>query len=74
MTESDIKTLMYGSIRELTQNRNYFYNGYKGHYTEEGKRLINEMLDLYGEKILEAIKVADEQRSKDLVMKTLKGE
>lgn len=75
MTEADIKNLMYGSIRELTRNRTYYYDSaYRPHWTEDGKKVIGEMMDLYAEKITVAIKEADEQRAKDLVFNTLKGE
>ena len=74
MTEDDIKNLMYGSIRELTKTRTYYYNGYRSHFTDEGKRVISEMMDLYAEKISKAIEEADEARAKDMVFKTLKGE
>ena len=75
MTEADIKNLLYGSIRELTRNRTYYYDSsYRPHWTEDGKRVIGDLMDLYAEKIQVAIKEADEQRSKDMVMNTLKGE
>ena len=73
MTEIDIKNLLYGSVRELTTNRHYFYSGYKPHFTEEGRRVLADMLDLYAEKIQEAIKEADDQRAKDMVIKELKS-
>lgn len=75
MSEEDIKTILYGSIRELTQNRKYFYDSsYRPHWTEEGKKVVGEMLDMYAEKINIAIKQADEQRAKDIVFNTLKQE
>jgi hypothetical protein len=75
LTETDIKNVLYGSIRELTKNRTYYYDSsYRPHWTDEGKRVVSEMLDLYAEKITQAIKEADEQRSKDLVLNALKEE
>lgn len=75
MTENDIKDLLYGSIRELTKSRKYYYDSlYKPHWTEEGKKVVGELLDLYAEKITIAIKEADEQRAKDLVFNTLTKE
>lgn len=65
---------MYGSIRELTKTRTYYYSGYRSHFTDEGKRVLSEMMDLYAEKISKAIEEADEARAKDMVFKTLKGE
>lgn len=75
MTEIDIKNVLYGSIRELTRNRTYYYDSsYRPHWTEEGKRVVGEMLDLYAEKIVQAIKEDDEARSKEMVMNALKEE
>lgn len=74
LTENDIKEVLYGSIRELTRNRRYYYDGYRSHFTEEGKKVVNELLDLYAEKLGVAIKEADEQRAKDMVFNELKKE
>ena len=74
MTEEDIKNLLYGSIRELTRTRAYYYNGYRSHFTDEGKRVLSEMMDLYADKINKAIEEADDARAKEMVFKTLKGE
>lgn len=74
LTEQDIKNVLYGSIKELTQNRTYYYNGYRSHFTDEGKRVVNEMLDLYAEKIQQAIKDADDKRARDMVFNSLKEE
>lgn len=73
MTEADIKNLLYGSIRELTKDRRYYYDSaYRPHWTEDGKRVVGELMDLYAEKIQVAIKQADEQRAKNMVFDTLK--
>ena len=74
MTENDIKNIMYGAIRELTRSSKYYYSGYRSHFTEEGKKLMTEMMDLYAEKIDTAIKEADDARAKQMVFDTLKGE
>lgn len=75
VTENDIKNIFYGSIRELTKERTYYYkSSYKPHFTDEGKKVVMDMLDLYAEKIQQAIEAADDQRAKDMVMKTLKGD
>lgn len=74
MTEEDIKNAMYGSIRELTRNRRYYYDGYKSHWTEDGLLVIKEIVNLYGEKITQAIRHDDEARSKQILLKGLKGE
>jgi len=74
MTEDDIKNAIYGSMRELTKDRKYYYNGYRPHWTEEGLKVIGEIVNLYGEKIVEAIRADDETRSKQILLKGLKGE
>ena len=75
VTEQDIKNLLYGSIRELTRDRRYYYDSsYRPHFTEDGVKVVGEMMNLYAEKIQQAIKEADEQRSKDMVMNALKEE
>ena len=73
LTEEDLKHIIYGSVRELVKNRQYFYSGYQSHFTEEGRQVLGEMLNLYAVKIEEAIDAADEQRAKDLVIKELKS-
>lgn len=74
LTEQDIKNIMYGTVKELSQNRNYFYNGYRSHWTDEGKRVIGEMMDLYADKIQEAIREADDIRAREMVFNSLKEE
>ena len=75
LTEDDIKNLLYGSIRELTRDRRYYYDSsYRPHWTDAGKKVVGELMDLYAEKIQKAIAEADDQRAKETVMKTLKGE
>ena len=74
MTEEDIKNVMYGSIRELMRERKYYYSGYHSHFTEEGRAVISEMVDMYSQKIEQAVKTDDEQRAKQMVFDTLKGE
>jgi hypothetical protein len=73
LTEEDLKNIIYGSVRELVLNKKYFYSGYQSHFTEEGRRVLNEMLDLYAPKIESAIRQADDQRARDMVMKELKS-
>jgi hypothetical protein len=75
LTENDIKNTMYGSIRELTRNRHYFYeSSFRSSWTDEGKRALMSLMDLYADKIYNAIKNADDQRAKDMVFNTLKKE
>jgi citrate lyase gamma subunit len=74
MTEEDIKHLLYGSIKELMKDRKYFYDGIiTKNFTDEGKKVINEVLDMYSIKISKAQSEADDKRAKNLVIKELKG-
>jgi len=74
MTEEDVKHIIYGIIRELTQHNRYFDSGYRCHFTEEGKKVIIASLDMYAPHILDAISHDDIARSKQIVLKGLKGE
>lgn len=71
MNQQDIKNLLYGSIRELVSQKDYYWNGYTPHLTERGYEVVGKIIDYYGHEILEAVKKEDEDRSKKLVMDTL---
>lgn len=78
MKKSAIKDLVYGGIEEILNNRTYYYHSSVGlgysHFTEEGKVALNEFMDLMAFKIKEAEQEDLNQRSKEMVMKSLKGE
>jgi len=75
MNEEDIKNAMYGSVKELMKSNKYFYAGImRQEFTEEGKKVISDLINMYAPKILEAQKVTDDTRAKELVVKGLKGE
>jgi len=78
MEANAIKELLYGGIRELMSNRNYYYHSNVGqnycHWTESGQKAVAEYINLVGYKIIEIEEARLNQRAKDLVIKGLKGE
>ena len=78
MDKQAVKELMYGGVAELMRNRHYFYHSTVGaHYsnwTEEGEKALAEYMTIIGYKMLEAEEAELNQRAKDMVLKTLKGD
>ncbi len=77
MEKDVLKDLIYGGVLELMNNRKYFYRGISAsysHWTEEGEKAIADYMHLMGNKMLESEEISFRNRSKELVMKTLKGE
>ena len=78
MDRGAIKEFMYGGVQELMRNRKYYYHSTVGasysHWTEEGQKAIADYISMIGWKMLEAENKELDQRAKDMVMKTLKGE
>lgn len=78
MDKSSAKEFLYGGVKELMSNRNYYYNSGVGlgysYWTDEGKIAIVEYINLIGHKILQIEEEELDQRAKDLVLKSLKGD
>lgn len=78
MDKQAVKDTMFGGIHELMRNRKYYYHSSVGagysHWTEEGKEALAEYMNIMGWKLLEAEEAELNQRSKDMVIKGLKGE
>jgi hypothetical protein len=78
MQTSAIKELMYGGVRELMNNRTYYYHSSVGqqysHWTDEGQKALAEYMNLIGYKMIETEEAILNQRAKELVLKGLKGE
>ena len=78
MQTSAIKELMYGGVRELMNNRTYYYHSSVGqqysHWTDEGQKVLAEYMNLIGYKMIETEEAILNQRAKELVLKGLKGE
>jgi hypothetical protein len=78
METSAIKELMYGGVRELMNNRTYYYHSSVGqqysHWTDEGQQALAEYMNIVGYKMLEIEEVSLNKRAKELVLKGLKGD
>ena len=78
MDSESIKELMYGSIKELSRNRKYYYHSTVGinysHWTEEGVKALSDFMNLMAYKMHEAEEAELNKRAKELVVKGLKGE
>lgn len=78
MKKDAVKDLMFGGINELMRNKNYYYFSSIGsnycHWTEEGKLVLQEYMDLVTHKLYEAEQESLNKRAKELVVKGLKGE
>ena len=78
MDRQAVKELMYGGVAELMRNHHYFYYSAVGahysHWTEEGTKALADYMTIMGYKMLEAEEMELDQRAKDMVMKTLKGD
>jgi len=77
MLRRDAEKMIIGSIKELLKDRQYFYYSNVGpdycHLTEEGKTAIVDIINVLGSRMLVAIEKEDIERSKELVLKELKG-
>ena len=77
MEKQAIKELMYGGLNELMQNRRYYYQSTVGknynHWTDEGKKAMENFMREMTQYIRDAEEVALDQRAKDLVLKELKS-
>jgi hypothetical protein len=78
MDRGAIKDFIYGGLSEIMNNRQYFYKSSVGqgysHFTEEGEKALVEYMNLVSWKMIEAENTELNARSKEIVMKTLKGE
>lgn len=78
MDKQAIKDLTYGGLIELMRNNKYYYYSQVGanfcHWTDAGKEALAEYMNIVGHKMLEAEKEELDQRAKNMVLTTLKGE
>jgi hypothetical protein len=78
MNRDAIKDLMYGGVMELMKNRTYYYYSTVGpeycHWTEEGEMALAQYMTLVGRQMLEAEEIELNQRAKNIVLNTLKGD
>lgn len=77
MEKQAIKELMYGGINELMQNSRYYYHSSVGSdyskWTPDGKAAVHEFLEQITKFIYDAEQAALDDRSKDILLKTLKS-
>jgi len=76
-TEEDIAITLYGAIRQLILEKNYFYQSYQteySHLTGNGERAIINLVNQFGPRLLKAIHDDDVIRGKELVLNELKKE
>ena len=73
-----LKELVFGGVQELMRNRKYYYHSgvsaNYSHWTEDGKEALIEYMNVVGWMMLEAENKELDQRAKDIVVKTLKGD
>jgi hypothetical protein len=78
MDRKALKDFLYGGISELMKDHQYYYYSTVGgeycRWTEEGQQALLELMDTISYKMLEAENEELNQRSKAIVLKTLKGE
>lgn len=76
-TEEDIAVTLYGAIRQLILEKDYFYQSFQpeySHLTGNGERAIIHLVNQFGPRLLQAIQDDDVKRSKELVLNELKKE
>ena len=77
MLRRDVERMIIGSVKEILQDRQYFYHSTVGpdycHLTKEGKDAIIDLINILGSRMLVAIEQEDIERSKQLVLDQLKG-
>lgn len=76
-TEEDIAITLYGAVRQLILEKDYFYQSYQteySHLTGNGERAIINLVNLFGPKLIKAIQDDDIKRSKEIVLNELKKE
>jgi hypothetical protein len=77
MDSNAIKELLYGGVKELMNNREYYYHSSVSsdysHWTTNGEKAIINYMSLIGCKILEIQAQELDKRAKELVIDGLKG-
>lgn len=78
MDDQALKDFIYGGTRELMKNRKYYYHSSVGsqycRWTEEGAKALADFMNLIGHQMLMNEERDLNERSKQLVLKGLKGE
>jgi len=78
MDREMLKDVIYGGIVELMSNRKYYYSSgvshTYNHWTEEGKKALHDYVSFMTVQIGQAEEEEMDRRSKEFVLKTLKGD
>jgi hypothetical protein len=78
MDRGAIKDFLYGGLLEIMSNHQYYYKSGAGqgysHFTEEGEKALVEYMNLVSWKMIESENDELNARSKEIVLKTLKGD
>lgn len=77
MTENDVATMMFGSIRQILLDDRYLKRRWTiedSRLTDEGERAIIECINIFGPRLIQAIDNDDYDRSKEMMLKNLKGD
>ena len=78
MDKQAVKDLMFGGINELMRDRKYYYHSASGqgysYWTDDGKSALLDYMNVMGWKLKEAEEADLNKRSKELILKGLKGE
>jgi hypothetical protein len=78
MDRKAIKDFTYGGLLELMRNRQYYYHSGVGsgynHFTAEGERALIEYMNIVAAQMIESEEEELNERSKQLVLKGLKGD
>jgi hypothetical protein len=78
MDRGAIKDFIYGGVMEIMNNRQYYYKSSVGqgysYFTEEGEKALVEYMNLVSWKMIESENNELNARSKEMVMRNLKGE
>jgi hypothetical protein len=76
-TENDIAVSLYGALRQIIVEKDYFHQSYQieySHLTGNGERAIINLVNMFGPRLLKAIHDDDIERGKELIMQELKKE
>ena len=78
MNKDSLKDIIYGGIQELVRRREHYYYSPSGQkysfWTEQGQTALDEFMNYVGYVISETEAEDLKQRSKDMVIKELKGD
>jgi adenosyl cobinamide kinase/adenosyl cobinamide phosphate guanylyltransferase len=78
LDKQSLKNILYGSIYELSQDKNLYYRstfgGKYSHFTPEGERVIVEILTMWVDKMLDEETKSLDERAKNLVLTQLKNQ